>query len=54
MGEDTRQHVVQGQLFSNIAGMGMSFPLSHEEEEGRAHMEPLPFGTVRIRDSKTI
>lgn len=34
--------------------MVMSFPPSHEEEEGRAQMEPMPFGGVEIKDSKTI
>ena len=34
--------------------MVMSFPPSHKEEEGRAHVEPIPFGGVGIRDSKTI
>lgn len=34
MGEDTRQHVVKGQLFSNIAGMGMNhFPMRKRRVE---------------------
>jgi len=33
---------------------GHELPTLPQEEEGKAHMQPMPFGRVEIQDSKTI